>query len=139
MGRENVEIVRGLYARLSDRGAEGTLDALHPDFVFDWSESRAPWRGIYRGHEGMRRLWSEQHEVWEGFTLEIVEALEIDPEHVLTVTAVRGRGEGSGIDMGATGYMLWTIVDGTIVSGKLFQSKEEALEAAGASVQEAQD
>jgi len=139
MTERNLDIVRGLYATLSDKGAEGALDVLHSDFVFDWSESRSPWRGIYHGHEGMRRLWAEQHEVWEGFTLEIVEALELDPEHILTVTAVRGRGEGSGIDMEATGYMLWTIRDEAITSGKLFQTKEEALAAADAPAQEAQD
>jgi hypothetical protein len=50
---------------------------------------------------------------------------------VIVINHVRMRGRGSGIDIDARGPQLWTIVDGKAQSVKLYQSKAEALEAAG--------
>ena len=125
------DIVRRFYDHLSGDDHDGALTVVHPDFEFDWSESRAPWRGVYHGHQGVRQLWSEQHEAWERFRLEMVEAVVVDPERVVTVTRVHALGKGSGIPIEANGALLWTIRDGLLCRGKFFQSKAEALEAAG--------
>jgi ketosteroid isomerase-like protein len=50
-------------------------------------------------------------------------------ERLITLDVARGRGKGSGIDMEARGAMLWTLQEGKIVRVKMFQTKEEALEA----------
>jgi ketosteroid isomerase-like protein len=65
------------------------------------------------------------------FSLELAEAIEYDRERVLAVTVMRGRGESSGISTKAAGATLWTFRDGRILSGRLFQTKEEALQAVG--------
>jgi ketosteroid isomerase-like protein len=137
--QQNIDIARRFNDRWGERDWDGVLDCIHPEFEFDWSESRSPWSGVYKGHEALRRFWNDQQEAWFRFNIEIVEAIELDPERIVTATVVRGRGRGSGINLEATGAMLWTIRDGAILSGKLFQNKEEALEGAGASLQEAQD
>jgi hypothetical protein len=41
------------------------------------------------------------------------------------------RGRGSGVQVDATAAQIWTITDGKARRIKLFQSKAEALEAAG--------
>jgi ketosteroid isomerase-like protein len=86
-----------------------------------------------QGHDGLMRFWTEQIEGWKEFSLELTEAIEYDPERVLAVTVMRGRGEGSGISTKAAGATLWTFRDGRILSGRLFQTKEEALETLGLS------
>jgi ketosteroid isomerase-like protein len=139
MTDQNTDIVRHFYDHLSEDHYDSALTVIDPDMVFDWSESRAPWRGVYHGHQGMRKLWDEQHEAWENFRLDLVEAIEIDTERVVTVTRVHALGKGSGIKIEATGALLWTLRDGMITSGKFFQGREEALAAAGAAVQEARD
>jgi ketosteroid isomerase-like protein len=133
MSQENVEIVRRFFERWTKQDLDGVLDCAHGEFEFDWSASRAPFGGIYTGHEGFRRWWTEHNDVWEEFRLEVVEVIESGDERVITVTAVRGRGQGSGISIEGTGAVLWKLGEGKVLGAKLFQSREEALEAVGLS------
>jgi hypothetical protein len=55
----------------------------------------------------------------------------VDDTRVVLVNHVRMRGRGSGIDVDATGVQLWTIEARKAQRIKLYQSKAEALEAAG--------
>ncbi|HZO59515.1 MAG TPA: nuclear transport factor 2 family protein [Solirubrobacterales bacterium] len=136
---ENVDIVRTLFARWTDQDLDGVLECVDPEIVWDWSASRSPWSGVYRGHEGLIRHWTDQLEAWESFSVEVLDPVDLDSDWLMTVAAVRARGRGSGIEMEASGAWLWRFRDGRILSGKLFQTKEEALAAAGVSVEEAQD
>jgi ketosteroid isomerase-like protein len=70
-------------------------------------------------------------EAWERFSPEMVEVFECGPERLITLDLVRARGKGSGIDMEARGAMLWTVQGGKIVRVKMFQTKDEALQAVG--------
>ena len=133
MSQENVEIVRRFYDSWNKQDLDGVLECADAEIEFDWSASRAPFRGIYVGHEGLTRFWTEVRDAWEVFHLEIAEVVECDPERLLTVIVVRGRGLGSGISLEAGGAMLWTLREGTILRGTFFQGREEALEAAGLS------
>jgi ketosteroid isomerase-like protein len=137
MSQENVEIVRQFYETVTRQDLDGVLDCVHAEIELDWSASLSPWRGIYKGHDGLMRFWTEQVDPWKEFSLELVEAIEYDRERLLAVTVMRGRGEGSGISTQAAGATLWTFRDGKILSGRLFQTKEEALEAVGLSAQDA--
>jgi hypothetical protein len=93
--------------------------------------------GASTGHEGFKRWWAEHNDVWEEFTLEIVEVVECAQDRVITVTAVRGRGKGSGISIEGTGAVLWKLRENKVLSARLFQSREDALEAVGLSEQDA--
>jgi ketosteroid isomerase-like protein len=110
---------------------DGVLDCVHAEIELDWSASRSPWSGVYKGHAGLMRFWSEQIEGMNEFSLELAEAVECGREQVLAVTVMRGRGERSGISTKAAGATLWTLRDGRILGGRLFQTKEEALKAVG--------
>jgi ketosteroid isomerase-like protein len=107
------------------------LETIHPDMEFDWTESRAPFHGVYRGIEGMRRYWNEVQDAWERFRPEIDEVIDCGDGRVVTPATVRGRARASGIELEAHGTMLWVVRDDKIVSGKMFQTRDEALEAAG--------
>ena len=61
------------------------------------------------------------------------EIIEVDESRVIAVNHVRMRGRGSGIEVDAVGAQLWTISEGKGRSIKLYQSKADALEAAGLS------
>jgi hypothetical protein len=48
---ENAQIVREFPELMStDRGLTSALELVHPQAVFDWSASRAPYRGVFHGH-----------------------------------------------------------------------------------------
>jgi hypothetical protein len=79
----------------------------------------------------MRRFWHETEEIWVNFAPQIDEVIECDGGRLLTPTTVSGRARASGIELEAHGALLWTVHDGLIVEGKLFQTKADALDAAG--------
>ena len=51
MSQENVEIVRRSTAAYNRRDLDGILESWAPDAVLDWSNSRGPEAGVYRGHD----------------------------------------------------------------------------------------
>jgi ketosteroid isomerase-like protein len=114
-----------------ERDIDAALALLHPDADIDFSDSRAPYRGHYRGHVEIRKLFHAMADAWDRFYPEFTETIEVDPQTVLVVTLVRARGKGSGIPVEARGAGIWSVRDGKIIRGKLFQSKAEAMEAIG--------
>jgi ketosteroid isomerase-like protein len=126
-------VVRRFYESWNERDLEAVLACVHDEFRFDWSDSRSPFSGVYEGREGLLQFWRDGLEAWDEFALEIEDEIECERDRIVTATLVRGRGKGSGIEVEARGAMLWTLREKTLLEGKLFQTKEDALEAAGAS------
>ena len=56
---DQIELVRRFHDAWIAEDLDVVLDCIHPDMEFDWSESRAPFRGIYRAHDGMRQYWND--------------------------------------------------------------------------------
>ena len=133
MSQENVEIVRRFYKCWNNHDLDGMLECVDGEVCIDWSESRGPQSGIYVGHEGVIVFRNDLLEAFDDFRVEPLDPIELDAERLVTVTEVRGRGKESRIPMQASGAVLWTVRDGRIVGGRLFQSKAEALEAVGLS------
>ncbi len=131
MAADNVETVHRVYEAFNEGDFERALEATHPDFTLDWSNSIGPMKGVYRGREQTLDLWKSFLAAWSEVSWEPEEILELGADHVVVVNHVRMRGQGSGIEVDATGYQLWTFRDGLGESVKLFQTKEEALAAAG--------
>jgi ketosteroid isomerase-like protein len=131
MSQENVEIVRGAIDSINRRDIDQALGVAHVDFEADWSNSIGPLGGVYRGREQVRVLLEAFLEAWDEFRWDPQEIIEVDEARVLVVNRVRGRGRGSGVAVDAIGAQLWTITGGKARSVKLYQSKAEALEAAG--------
>jgi len=137
MSQENVEIVRRFEQNWANRDLEAALECVHDDVEFDWSNSMGPSMGTYSGHNGFTRFWTEMLEAWDEFRPESVEVFECEPDRLITLDVVRARGKGSGIEMESRGAMLWTVQESKILRAKMFQTKEEALEAVGLSDQDA--
>jgi ketosteroid isomerase-like protein len=131
MSQENVELVRAAIDSINRRDIDQALEAAHQDFEADWSNSIGPLGGVYRGRDQVQGLLEAFLEAWEEFRWDTKEIITVDEARVLVVNRVRGRGRGSGVEVDAMGAQLWTITDGKASSIKLFQSKAEALEAAG--------
>jgi ketosteroid isomerase-like protein len=133
MLQDNVDVVRRFESSWAKRDLDAALECIHADFEFDWSESMSPFVGTYKGQDGLTQFWTEMLEAWERFSPEMEEVVECGPETLITIDVVRARGRGSGIDMEARGAMLWTVQEGKIARVKMFQTKSDALGAAGLS------
>jgi ketosteroid isomerase-like protein len=132
MSEENVAKVRAIFDAINRGDLDEAFTYIPADFVADWAEANSPESGVYRTHEEIRRVFERFREPWsdfEWFESEIIDAGDL----VVRVGGVRARGEGSGIEVSARGATVWTFREGTPVSFRFFQSKEEALEATGLS------
>jgi ketosteroid isomerase-like protein len=133
MSQENVEIVRAGFAAYNRRHLDGILENWAPDAVLDWSNSRGLDAGVYRGHDEIRAFMQRFLATWDEVRIEIVDGpVEVEDGVLITenVAYLRGR---DGIDVQARSTLLATIRDGEQTSLTLYQTKQEAFEAAGLS------
>lgn len=130
MSEENVATVRAVWDAVNRGDLDEAFSHAPDDFVADWSASQAPEASVQRGRENARDAFERTVDAWseiDYFETEIIDA----GDHVVRVGGVRARGHGSGAEVVAHGAQLWTFREGTPVSVRLFQSKQEALEAIG--------
>jgi ketosteroid isomerase-like protein len=131
MSQENVEIVRRSTDAYNRRDLEGILENWAPDAVLDWSNSRGFDAGVYRGHDEIRAVTQRFLANWDEVRIEIVDGpVEVEDGVLITENVVYLRGR-DGIEVQARSAWLITIRDGEQTSITLYQTKREALEAAG--------
>ena len=107
-----MEIVRRVFDSINRADIDGALEAAADDFEVDWSNSIGPAKGIYRGKEQVRKVWTSFVEAFDVFRWDAEEIIEVDESRVIAVNHVRMRGRGSGIEVDAVGAQLWTISEG---------------------------
>jgi ketosteroid isomerase-like protein len=94
-----------------------------------------PVRGVFRGHEGVRR-WREQvFEIAENARVEPEEIVDVhdDGETVLMLLRATGTANYSEIELDLEWAAIWTIRDGKVLRAQGYLNRAEALEAAGLS------
>jgi ketosteroid isomerase-like protein len=106
------------------------LDDLHPDGVADWSRSRGPFRGVYRGRQEVLAFFAEVDEAWDEVEYFHTELIPIG-ERVVRVGGMRARGRGSGVEIEASGAQVFEFRDGMVWRVTLYQDRDEALAAVG--------
>ena len=133
MSQENVEVVKRAVEAWQRDDFDSWLATIDPavewrglaiDRLAEGSES------VYRGHEGMRRLW---HFLRIEFDLEVEaqELRDVGDDRVVLLGGFRWRGPSSGIVIESpVGYVV-TVRDGKIVRAEDYLSHEEAVKAVG--------
>jgi len=128
MSQENVEIVKAWYDAFNRDDWDAMVIDAAPGFVLDFSRSAGPGRGVF-GLDEARRAMEDFRETWESDWLEPHEFIEAGDLVVVPGTQyVKGR---DGIEVAARGVYVWTVRNGAIERMVMYQSKEDALEAAG--------
>lgn len=133
MSEENIGLVRRVFDSINDGDSSRALEEAADDFVMDWSNSIGPARGIYRGRQQVQDLWASYLDAFGSLEWIPEEFIEVDESRLIVVNRNRVRGRGSGVEVDAVGAQLWTIHDGKAQSVGLYQTKADALEAAGLS------
>jgi ketosteroid isomerase-like protein len=129
MSQENVEMVRRSTDAYNRRDLDRFLETWAPDAVLDWSHSRGLEAGVYRGHDQIRALVHRFLAAWDDVRIELDDPIELETDLLVVenVTYLRGR---DGIETQARSAWLITFSDGRQTSLTLYQTKQEALEAA---------
>jgi uncharacterized protein len=127
MPDETVDPIRRGYEHFNRTG-EVDLSQFDPEAEFD-ATGRVFDPAVYRGHEEIGRYFAQLSEVWERQTLDPLEFVEV---HDMVVVPVRITtvGKGSGVETTAEAAHVWTLRGGKVIRLQIFQSREEALEAA---------
>ena len=145
MSQENVEIVRRSFERLSRsrEGAEEAGEVWHP-WVNAWlreffhpevewrSLAQEPDAGVYRGYEGIRRLFDEWVDNFEDLTTEADRFIPAG-EYVVVPARLRGLGRASGVEVELSDTFVFKIRDGKVLEVREYSDTAQALEAVGLS------
>jgi ketosteroid isomerase-like protein len=126
-----VETTRLLFDRFSRRDIAGLLELCDDDVEFLPVTAMVAAGGEpYRGHNGITRYMADVARVWEELTVEPLEFHLAGDDTVVAVGRVYAWGVGRVID--APVGWLWRFgPDGRAVYGRVFESRSDALAAAG--------
>ena len=131
MSEENVELVRRFNEAWNRQDLTTWLALFPSDGEMDWSRSRGPLKGVYRGHGELEAFWNEFWSTFEEVRVELHGFTAAGSEIVVPNTAhLRGR---EGIEVVARSTFVYTVANGQITRQRMFQERAEALEAAGLS------
>jgi ketosteroid isomerase-like protein len=133
MSKENIEVVQRFIAAINRRDVDTALESVSADCEVDLSNSRGPESRVYQGRDQAREFFNAFMEAWASLRWDPEEMIELEGDRVLTVSQFRVRGHASGIDVTVKGASIWTIRNGEATALTIYQSKAEAVEAAGPS------
>ena len=121
MSEQNVEIVRRFLAAEMDEA----LALADPGIVWNPIEESPE-----QGHDAVRASAVRWKSEWDDYEL-VPEDFADMGDCVLATVRLRGRGRGSGVEVDARFYDLYTLSDGKIIRMDQFAEESEALEAVG--------
>lgn len=122
---QKVQVARRLYEAMARRDLDGAVDCYHPDAEFDFSRSRAPHSGAYRGRSEIRRGLEETLEPWMEWDAEPYDFAEPDDDRLMFSTRATMTGR-DGITLKAQSAHIWTFRHGQIARAVFFQRRQEA-------------
>ena len=138
VSRENVELVRRLYAELASEGSAQEFEQrLSDDALRRFLDPGIEWVPMshsllavesYRGFDGVRRFWGQFLSTWESYRVEL---LRVDDAGDRVAVVVRIVGRANELELDETQSSLLTVRSGRVVRVQAFADPEAAREAAG--------
>src|SRR5690242_20891475 len=108
---DNVEAMRRGYEAFAERGVDGFLEFIHPDFELVTPPGLALEPQTYRGHEGVRRYFDSFYEAVDEIRVEPDEFIAVG-DRVLVPFRLTTRGRASGIEASMRAVQVCEIRDG---------------------------
>ena len=124
--QENIELVRAIFDGWAERGVEGML----PFFAEDIDYLPLEEDSTITGHAAMRRYFERWMEPWEQFEIKPTE-FRVTGNRVLNGAAMKGQGQGSGIEIAMEYWQVWLIRDGKALRCEEYLDHKDALAALG--------
>jgi ketosteroid isomerase-like protein len=126
---ENVEVVRRQFAGFGSGGLEEAARYWHPDIDWRAVEGAADDVGVMRGAAALRRYYQDWLDTFDGLHAEVAEVIAEAGDQVAVVVYHQGRGRASGVSIDGRYYVVCTIRNGKICSGREYETREQAVEA----------
>ena len=132
MSQENVDFMREAFQAFAGDDPLALAGLLSPDVEWQAVEDPEPKRGL----EGVLESLGAWYDVWDETHIELEELID-GGTSVVAVIKFRGRHVGSRSDVTQRFFQVWTISGGKITEFHEYRERDEALEAAGLSEQDA--
>jgi ketosteroid isomerase-like protein len=127
MSQENVALIERFYQHFLTTGE------LPWDIVDEQVEVRdhdTPDQGAYRGRTGVERWLQDWGDAWAEWSIEPEEFIDAG-DCVVAVVRMHAKGMGSGVELDRRDAVVYRFRDHKIARADYYNSKEQALEAAG--------
>jgi ketosteroid isomerase-like protein len=132
MSQENVEAYRRFLDAYNRRDVEAMLKEL--DAEVEYHPVLPMMLGgeatVYRGHEGVRRLFREVYDAFDEIHTEYSEVRDLG-DRVVAIGRIRMRGKGSGAETESPAAVVIDFRHGKSIRIRTYLDPQEALEAAG--------
>jgi ketosteroid isomerase-like protein len=126
MSERNVELHRRFGEAFNARDIEAMLALCDPSI--EWHSAFAAVGGaVHHGHDGMRRCYQDDQDVWGDELRAEAEAFIDLGEHTLSLYVVHARGQQSRTEVAMRGAQVVKWRDGLIVYAKGYVHREDAL------------
>ncbi len=128
-----MQVIRGMLERFAAGDRESWREVFAEDVVWDTSAtSLVAMAGVYEGHSEMERFFIDWLGTWESPALQLVELIDAG-DSVVGVFHWNARGKTSGIPTEMTMFGVYDLRDERVVRYRQYDSRGQALEAAGLS------
>jgi len=129
MSQENVEIVKRFWEQYLTTG-EVPWNLVHERV--EVHDHDTPDQGAYRGHTGVGRWLADWGAAWSEWSSEPEQFIDAG-DRVVVVVRMKAKGAGSGVEVDRQDAVVYRFRDDKIVRADYYNSKGQALEAAGLS------
>jgi ketosteroid isomerase-like protein len=129
---DNVAVIRRLYELFIDGRVEEAKELLDPDIC--WSEpEEAPDRHVVQGVDNALAALNNWLSIWDGYELELVEAVDGTDDRVFQAMRQRASGVVSGVPFEGDLFQVWWLREGVPYRSEMFFDRAKARAAAGLS------
>lgn len=132
MSKENVELVKLLFAAFAGRDLDAAARVLHPEIEIRPAIVGGPEGVVYRGLSGNGQFWADIDAAWREFRIEPEEFRDLGRQ-VLVLGRAFAHGRESGIVLDEAAAWVAAVRKGQIVRLRSFSNQREALHAVGLS------
>jgi ketosteroid isomerase-like protein len=129
VSQENVEAVRAGFSALAQGGVEAASAFWREDINWRAMEGAPDDVGEMHGIEAVRRYVQDWYEMFDDFTSELEEVLDVGGDQVVAVVHNAGRAKLSGVPTELRYAAVYTIADGKFVRAREYATRTEALKA----------
>jgi ketosteroid isomerase-like protein len=121
----NVAVVEQLFDAFSRRDADGMIEVMAEDVVFESASSELAAREPYEGHSGIRGYLGDLARTWAEFRVTIHEYSGAG-ERVLARGRVYARSASPAFISDSELAFIWRVRDGRIVQGRTYTDPHDA-------------
>jgi ketosteroid isomerase-like protein len=131
MAEESTEIVRRWWKGFNEDGMPPL--ALCDEEIEIRNPPDFPVRGLYQGHDGVRRWRDQVFDIFDNARVEPEEIVDVrgDGEIVLMLLRATGTARHTEIELEVEWAAIWTIREGKVLRAQGYLNRADALEAAG--------